>query len=174
VGDFGVLAAVYRNTAARMGKRDRHPEAIRAALFAQALDPKERGKSKDVETAFHNWHVSPARKAKFADALAILALGLEVLPGNAALTADRRNVYRGWAKSHRDEGEWAKGAKVVTDAVAAHPGDRGLAQDAETHYLLWAQADGPKAAEVLREGLKAFPKSSKLKNALARAKKKDG
>lgn len=171
VRDFGVLAAVFRNTASRMARQDRHPEAIRAALFAQTLDPSERP-TRDLENAFRNWCVSHVKRERFSDALAVVALGLEVLPGNAKVTGDRGYVYGSWARSHRGKGEWATGATLLIEAVSAHRGDRGIFQAAEVHYLLWAQSDSAKAAEVLQEGLHALPKSLRLKNELARIKKK--
>lgn len=172
VGDFGVLAAVFRNTAIRMGKKEHHPEAIRAALFAQALDPQGRKQTEDVEGAFHNWCVSHFKKGGFTDALAVLTLGLEVLPDNTKLIGDRSIVYAASAKSHREKGEWAKAAKMLREAVSAHPGDRGLVLETEQHYVLWSQSEPTRAAEILQEALNILPKSAKLKQELARVKKK--
>ena len=172
VGDFGLLAAVYRNTAARQDRDGHYAEVVRAALFAQTLDAGDKDPARDVETAFHNWAVSRLKNDQHPEALALVALGLEALPGNDTLVRDRRTAYAMWAKAHRDKGEWAAGGKLLADARTAHPGDPGFDQEVERHYLLWAQSDPARAAEVLKTGLTALPDSYRLKVALERAQKK--
>jgi hypothetical protein len=173
VGDLGLVAAVYRNTLARHNREGQYPEMIRAAVFAQSLDPKDGTPAEDVHKAFHNWWVSRARKDQFREALDVVALGLEAQPDNDRLRNARVDVYGLWARAHRRKGEWAAGAGLLADARTAHPGDRGLGREVERHYLLWSRADPDKAAGVLRDGLKALPDSYSLRTELARVTKKD-
>jgi tetratricopeptide (TPR) repeat protein len=177
VNDFGILAAVYRNQATRLGRARRHTEVVRAAALAQALDPRPDAPTGDLEIAFHNWYVSLAKKDQFAEARAVLRLGLELMPGNRKLIGDRRNGYAVEAQAHRKEGAWDKAVELLTKAVAEHPDEPNLRLDAATQYLLWAQhleqqGDVAQAAAVLKRGVDVLPKSAGLRTALERVKNK--
>ena len=164
VGEFGIVAAVYRNQATRLDKKERHAEALRAAAFARALDPSGASNIGDVERVFHNWHVLHTKKDRFNEAIGVLKLGLEMAPGNRKLVGDRRNTYALWAQSCRKQNEWEKAAEVLTKAAK--------------EYVYWArhlekQGDSTKAAEVLKNGADAFPKSAGIRSERERLRKEN-
>lgn len=175
VDDLGLLAAIYHNRLARLDKAGERPEAVRAAVFVRALDTNSTDGGRDLVKAVRNWFVAEVRANRFADAVAVLDLGLEAAPGNPILESDRRGAYARWLLHHRSKGEWEKGAEVAAAAVAARPNDRLIGHDAETHFVLWAKelnGDPAKQAEVLRKGLAVLPKSRTLKTWLDQPPKK--
>jgi tetratricopeptide (TPR) repeat protein len=178
VGEFGIVAAVYRNQASRLDKQERHAEALRAAAFAGALDPNGASNLGDLERVFHNWHVLNTKKDRYDEALAVLKLGLEMAPGNRKLVGDRRNTYALWAQACRKRDEWAKAVELLTKAAKDHPDDRELPLDAAKEYVYWArhlekQGDSTKAAEVLENGADSFPKSTVIRSERERLRKKN-
>jgi len=118
IREAGLVGIIYYNHGVVHSNQGQYADALVRYFCALSLDAEFASSVKNVLTTLANWSAELGRKAEFEDALAVVNVGLELAPRDAALLNNRKVIWQ----------------SCVEAAVAAGNNDRALA--------LLRQADG--------------------------------
>jgi tetratricopeptide (TPR) repeat protein len=134
VGEAGLAAVVAYNHGVALAKAKAYRAAVLANVRALALDPANPAAAQNAVAGLTNWPADLAKAGRYEEALAVLAVGREVVGDGkgskgGALRANAVAVYDAWAQGHMKRGEWAEAIEVYERGLAALPGDKHLAHN---------------------------------------------
>lgn len=111
IRETGLIGIIYYNHGVVHSDQGQYADALVRYFCALSLDAEFASSVKNVLTTLANWSAELGREEEFEDALAVVNVGLELAPSDAALLNNRKVIWQ---------------SRVET-AVAAGDDDRALA-----------------------------------------------
>ena len=126
VGPPGLAGMVAYNHGVTLIRAKRYPEGARANLFALGLDPDNPVAAKNLGAALGRWAIDLAAAGKNEKALAVLALGRELVPAEPKFQQAAVELCDAWAKGYIDREDWVSAAEVYRLGLREFPGNKEL------------------------------------------------
>ena len=152
IGELGLAAIIYSNRSNEADKEKNYYEAMLTSFGAVALDSEFPGGVQNARASFANWSKEAIKSGRFAEALAVLEVGLELDPKDSTLAGNRNACWQDWLKAtHVKEGE-EKAKALAQKLLKDHAGDRSLQEVCESHVGRIAKelCDGGNFKEALK------------------------
>jgi pentatricopeptide repeat protein len=151
VGEAGLAAVVAYNHGVELSKAKRFHEAALANIRALALDPTNPSAAQNALADLTNWPLELAKSGEYENALAVLAVALELAPKEAGLKNNHKVVWAEYADARMKAGKPDEAVAILRRAAKAVTGE-----DFETRqaYLFARPADALMHAEKWDDALK--------------------
>lgn len=175
------VAECVCNYAADLSAAGKYDDALALVLRAQELFGENKNYSAFIENANYNIAVGKVETLPLEDALEELRLRREQLSAQN-YTKLLGYAYARAAKEFGDRHEWKEAIRIAERGLSDAPNDSNLRRAINIYKqnyaiefhnraaALFNNGDVEKAQELVREGLKAIPDSTVLKNDLTRMK----
>jgi tetratricopeptide (TPR) repeat protein len=124
-GEAGLIAVIYYNRGVALTREKRYHEALLSYFRAMHLDPEFASAVKNALAVLANWSGELAEQAKFEQGLAVLSAGLELAPGDATLSHNRKVFWSKWAESLAAAGRDGEALDVLRNAAKSIPAEAG-------------------------------------------------
>jgi tetratricopeptide (TPR) repeat protein len=123
IREAGLVAIIYYNRGVSAMKEKRYHEALLHYFRAMSLDREFASAVKNALAVLGNWSVELARAGKFKDGLAVLAVGLELAPRDAAMLHNRKVFWSQWAERLAHDGKTDEALALLSRAAREVPAE---------------------------------------------------
>ncbi len=164
VGETGLASVVAYNHGVELSKEKRFHEAALANVRALALDPTNSSAAQNALADLTNWPLELAKAGEYENAIAVLAVGLQLAPKAAGLKNNHRVIWAEYADARMNAGKPDEAVAILRRAAKAITGE-----DFETRqaYLFARPADMLMHAGKWDEALKLIDSGIKTVDAKA-------